>query len=225
MTTTYPPKRLPANPNLTLHYDSHYHGRAVMAKKGPFITECLEALRLTIDRTLAEYPRVFAARVDLKFPHWYGVSEEFVHNQVIQRFAASLEAKIEADRSRACRVSGRAHDTKLRYFWVREVSGRGSPHYHFAFLLNRDAYHTLGKLESERANMFHRLEEAWASALRLSLEEVRGLVHVPDNATFRLTRNEGDPGVASFFHRVSYFCKEATKVYFGRTRSFGYSRN
>jgi hypothetical protein len=73
--------------------------------------------------------------------------------------------------------------------------------------------------------MFHRLEEAWASALRLSLDEVRGLVHGPDNAKFRLTRNEGDPGVASFFHRVSYFCKEATKVYFARTRSFGYSRN
>jgi len=195
-----------------------------MADKGPLINEYLEKLWQTTQRAMAEYSRVFAARIDLKFPYGYGLPDAFVHNVAIQRFVESLKAQIEADRRRAVRDNGRAHDTRLRYFWVREVGDRGVPHYHFALLLNKDAYHTLGKLVTDRVNMFKRLENAWASALQLSQAEVRGLVHVPDNAEFTLTREVGDVGVAEFFHRVSYFCKSATKVYCGRTRNCECSR-
>lgn len=224
MTNLSLPKRLPGNSNLSIWYESDYRGFALMADKGPFITEYLEKLWQTTQRALDCYPRVFAARVDLKFPVGYGMPEGFVHNTVLRRFIDSFEAQLKADQARAVREGRRVHHTELFYFWVREVSTAKQPHYHFAFLLNHDAYHTLGRLETERVNMLYRLQKAWASALRLSIPAASGLVNVPDNPSFRLTREFNDPGVAAFFHRVSYFCKVATKVYFGRTRNCDSSR-
>lgn len=220
----FPPKRHPGNSNLTLWYEPYYRGLPVMFEKGPFITEYLEKLRQTTQRALLLYPRVFAARIDLKFPDGYGMPEDLVQNTVLRRFIESFKAQIEADQDRAVREGRRVHHTELLYFWVREVSSTGQPHYHFAFLLNHDAYHTLGRLETERVNMFHRLQKAWASALRLSIPDVSGLVNVPENATFRLSRDLNDAGVAAFFHRTSYFCKAATKVFIGRTRNCDNSR-
>ncbi|MDH4562325.1 inovirus Gp2 family protein [Pseudomonas sp. BN411] len=224
MSTQATPKRHPGNSNLTLWCQPDYYGLPLMVEKGPFITEYLEKFQLVTEKALMAYPRVFAARVDLKLPSGYRMPDDFVHNTVIRRFIDSFGAQLKADQDRAAREERRVHATELRYFWVREVSGQGQPHYHFAFMLNRDAYHTLGRLETERVNMFHRLQEAWARALQLSILDVSGLVNVPDNASFHLNRGEGDPGLAAFFHRVSYFCKNATKEYFGRTRNCGYSR-
>lgn len=195
-----------------------------MVEKGPFITEYLEKLWKTIQRALWHYPCVFAARIDLKFPEGYDIPEDFVHNTALRRFIDSFEAQLEADQARALRKGRRVHRTELLYFWVREVSSTGQPHYHFAFMVNEDAYHTLGRLKTERVNMFHRLQWAWASALRLDVSELKGLVNIPKNAEFSLSRAYGDPGVAAFFHRTSYFCKAATKVYFGRTRNCDCSR-
>lgn len=224
MFTQYPTKRHPDNSNLTLNRDNQYSGMSLMVEKGPLITEYLEMLWVTIQRALIAYPRVFAARIDLKFPSGYCMPDEFERNAVIRRFIGSFKAQLKADQDRAAREGRRVHATALRYFWVREVSSQGLPHYHFAFLLNRDAYHTLGRLQTERVNIFQRLQEAWASALRLSLPEVSGLVNVPENASFDLSAGPGDPGVAAFFHRVSYFCKADTKDYSDRTRNCGCSR-
>lgn len=218
------PKRHPGNSNLTIWRDSHYRGLELMVDKGPFIAEYLEDLWQTIQRALACYPRVFAARVDLKFPDGYGMPDDFVHNTVMRRFIASFEAQIEADQDKSRREGKRVHPTELFYFWVREISSAGKPHYHFAFLLNEDAYHTMGRLLTDRVNIFHRLQRAWSRALHPSEPDVSGLVNVPENATFRLKRAVGDPGVAAFFRRTSYFCKVATKVFMGRTRNRGCSR-
>ncbi|MDT4883020.1 Inovirus Gp2 [compost metagenome] len=117
------------------------------------------------------------------------------------------------------------HPTVLFYFWVREVNAFGRPHYHFAFLLNEDAYFKLGNLAPTESNTFDRLQRAWVSALRLDdVSQAKGLVNVPDNAEFSLRGTVGDPGVAAFFRRTSYFCKVATKVFIGRTRNRGCSR-
>lgn len=218
------PKRHPGNSNLTIWYDSHYRGLELMVDKGPFIKEYLEDLWQTIQRALACYPRVFAARIDLKFPDGYGMPVELVSNTVMRRFIDSFEAQIEADQDKSRREGKRVHPTELFYFWVREVSSTRQTHYHFAFLLNDDAYHTMGRLQTERVNIFHRLQRAWSSALGLSVPDVSGLVNVPENATFRLKRGVGHPGVAAFFHRTSYFCKVATKDVGGRTRNRGCSR-
>src|SRR5690606_3437572 len=128
--------------------------------------------------------RLLAFRVDIKLPErsppaWTS------SNSVISRFFESFKAKIEHDRWRAKMRNPKAHQTSVHYFWVREVGGSASSdrqHYHALVLLNRDAYYTLGRLSSENENLFQRLEEAWASALRLPLDQVRGLVHKPENA-------------------------------------------
>ncbi|MNF63728.1 hypothetical protein D3C84_454360 [compost metagenome] len=219
------PKRHPGNSNLTIWYDSHYRGLELMVKKGPFFKEFLEDLWQATQRALSYYPRVFAARVDLKFPRWYGMPEDFVHNTVMRRFVASFEAQIEADQDKSRREGKRVHPTVLFYFWVREVNAFGRPHYHFAFLLNEDAYFKLGNLAPTESNTFDRLQRAWVSALRLDdVSQAKGLVNVPDNAEFSLRGTVGDPGVAAFFRRTSYFCKVATKVFIGRTRNRGCSR-
>ena len=47
--------RHPGNTNLSIHYDATFQGLPVMVDKGPFIQDYLAALRLTLDRALAEY--------------------------------------------------------------------------------------------------------------------------------------------------------------------------
>jgi hypothetical protein len=218
------PKRHPENSNLSIWYEPCYQDWPLMVEKGPFLTEFLEDLCQTTHRALAYYPRVFAARIDLRFPEGYGIPDDFVHNTVMRRFVDSLEAQIKASQDKSRREGKRVHPTELFYFWVREVNYVGRPHYHFAFLLNEDAYFKLGNLVPAESNMFDRLQRAWASALRLDVSEVKGLVNVPKNAVFSLRRALGDPGAAAFTYRTSYFCKVATKVFMGRTRNRGCSR-
>ncbi|MNJ59903.1 hypothetical protein D3C77_556090 [compost metagenome] len=139
----------------------------------------------------------------------------------------SFKAKIEHNREKARDRNQYAHDCKVRYVWARELGEGRRPHYHLLILLNRDSFYTLGRLRSERGNNIRRLEEAWASALRLSVDEVRGLVHIPGNAEYRIDRNvcPGDADeLPALFHRASYLCKAATKSYGSRQRGFDTSR-
>ena len=100
-------------------------------------------------------------------------------------------------------------------------------HYHLLILLNRDAYYSIGRLGSERVNMISRIEESWARALGLHVDHVRGLVHIPKNAEYRIDRvkrrDNGDD-LDDLFKRASYLCKKATKHYGDRQRSFDTSR-
>ncbi|MNY80024.1 hypothetical protein D3C86_2209050 [compost metagenome] len=71
--------------------------------------------------------------------------------------------------------------------------------------------------------MFNRLVEAWASALRLSVEVMSGLVEIPNNPSYPINRD--DPvGQEAFFYRASYLCKSATKAYGDGSHGFGCSR-
>jgi hypothetical protein len=114
------------------------------------------------------------------------------------------------------------HDSKVRYVWAREIGYLGKPHYHVLILLNRDAFTALGKFELGRENIFNRLVEAWASALRLTLDECNGLVHIPDNPTYQLDRDD-ERELQELFFRASYLCKAATKVYGDGQHGFGCS--
>lgn len=94
-------------------------------------------------------------------------------------------------------------------------------------LLNRDAYYTVGRLRSERVNIISRIEEPWAYALGLSVEQVCGLVHIPKNAVYRIdreVRRDEEDELPALFHRASYLCKVATKSYGDRPRRFDTSR-
>lgn len=88
---------------------------------------------------------------------------------------------------------------------------------------NRDAFHTVGRFQSERENLYSRIQSACTSALRIPFDDADGLVHIPDKATFHLSQD--DPAeMDRYFHRVSYLCKAATKDYGSRCRAFGCSR-
>ena len=116
---------------------------------------------------------------------------------------------------------------KVRYVWSREIGQGGRQHYHLLILLNRDAYYTIGRLGSERVNMISRIEGSWAGALGISLDQVRGLVHIPKGAEYRvdreIRRGEVDE-LPDLFFRASYLCKVATKSYGDRQRGFDTSQ-
>lgn len=217
-------QRHPSNTNLSLHYDETFEGLPVMADKGPFIYEHLAKLKLTMERALGQYPRVFAFRCDLRFPAHVQLGDQAYANAMIGSFIESFKAKVAHNRRMAAQENKRAHTSEVRYVWARE-QGQGSQvhHYHLLILLNQDAFYTLGKLESENQNLFHRLEEAWASALGLPVRAVHGLVEIPENPTYRIRRDE-PMGQVELFHRASYLCKAATKVYGHGHHGFGCSR-
>lgn len=215
--------RHPYNTNLHLYHEPTYAGMFIMHDKGPFNQEYLEALDATIKSALNEYPRVFSFRVDLRFPVEGYLPCDAYTNAVIGRFLESFKAKIKHNREMARRASGYAHDCRVRYVWAREIGGGGRPHYHLVILLNQDAFYTLGKVGSENDNMRSRMDEAWASALGVSVEAVSGLVWVPENAVYRL-RREDPEGYRELFYRASYLCKAATKVYGDGQHGFGCSR-
>lgn len=99
----------------------------------------------------------------------------------------SLRTKSERNRAQARQRIKYAHGTQVRYVWAGETGHRGRPSYHLVIRLNKDAFYSVGKIAFDNDNMFHRLHEAWTSALRLPVDELYGLVEVPDNATYRLS--------------------------------------
>lgn len=229
------PVRHPANTNLHLYYEDTFEGFPLMRNKGPLIREYLSELNRTIELALAEYPRVLAFRVDLRLPQGIELPDYAYTNQVISRFFESFTRKIQYHQATVGK-RGYARGCKVRYVWSRETGQGGKQHYHLLILLNRDAYYTVGQLSSERVNMIDRLQEAWASALGLSVWLVEGLVHIPKKATYRVDRKPRERKVAGsdykvlvdelpeLFYRASYLCKVATKSYGDRQRGFGASR-
>ncbi|WDM85972.1 inovirus Gp2 family protein [Pseudomonas asiatica] len=220
------PLRHPDNTNLSLYYDKTFEDLPLMVDKGPFILEYLSALKRTIELALAEYPRLLAFRVDLRLPRGIDLPDYAYTNQVISRFFESFTKKIQFHQ-RKVGERGYARGCKVRYVWAREVPQGGRPHYHLLFLLNRDAYYTVGRLGSDRMNMISRMEGSWASALGLSVDQVRGRVHIPENAEYRVNREIRRGKVDELprlFYRASYLCKKATKSYEDRQRAFDTSR-
>ncbi|MFL1553671.1 inovirus-type Gp2 protein, partial [Pseudomonas sp. D47] len=136
---------------------------------------------------LSDHREVFAVRFDPRFPDDASPDSG---NAVISRFVDSLTFRIQSARKRSERLYGAAHRTSIRWCWVREVGRQGRAHYHFVLLLNRDAYHRLGRFQSERENLYSRIQAAWASALRIAFEEADGLVNIPANATFHLSQDD-----------------------------------
>jgi hypothetical protein len=224
-------KRHPANPNLHFWYDATYRGLSVMQSKAPLIREYLEILRDTTMRALDDHRRVFAVRFDLHFPADCLFTEYDCTNKVIAKFVESLESKIGWARDRSKRANAYAHNTEVHWVWAREHGSHserysdGRQHYHFALLLNCDAYRSLGSFNSGRVNLFTHIQRAWARALRVGIDEVDGLVFVPMNASFKLIRGGGEKDqLDAFFYRASYICKSRSKVYGNGFHAFGCSR-
>jgi hypothetical protein len=216
--------RLKANSNLTQYTGTHYAGLPILIGQGPFIEQYLQQTLATLQRALADYPRLLAVRFDLRYPHNQALADYAYSSAVISRFVESLKAKIKYNRSRAAEINQRVHDTVVRYVWVKEYGVEGRPHYHFLLLVNKDAFHTLGQFNSDFENLYTRIVSAWASALRLTPCEASGLVHIPNNAIYRINGREGSDVLSDLFYRVSYLCKVDTKRYGEWGHAFGCSR-
>ena len=210
------------NTNLILHLAPTFEGLPVQTERGPLVVPYLQRTKHVLDRTLQQYGRVFAFRVDLRFPVGFSFPP-IDNNDVLERFFASLKVKIRYNRDQALADNRYAHDTLVRYVWCRENGQHGIPHYHVAIMLNYDAFCTLGKFEMDRDNLFNRLHEAWASALDLSVDRVIGLVEFPSNP-FYVLRRDDENSIADFFYRASYLCKAETKSYGNGVHGFGSSR-
>lgn len=214
----------PSNRNQTLHYECRFKGLPVLTAHGPLVTEYLHALYRVVQQALEAHRRVCAFRFDLRFPANMAAWDHMITNEFMTRFIESLKAKIRHNRRQASQRLQLAHDTGVRYVWAREAGVDGRVHFHVALLLNEDAFFTLGKLNSDRENMGHRIQAAWASALGLTFEQTMGLVHFPENCVYRFDAGS-PPEVAAFFERASYLCKANTKQFGLGHHGFGASRH
>lgn len=104
------------NPNLTLYTDTQYAGMPVQTSPGPLIEQYLSRIYQVTNLALTQHPRTFAFRLDLRFPVDY-VGTDMESNQIIERFVASLKAKLHHNREKARQLNPYAHDCTVRYVW------------------------------------------------------------------------------------------------------------
>ncbi|KJZ09289.1 hypothetical protein TW85_22425 [Marinomonas sp. S3726] len=192
------------------------------------LSECnehyLSRIKITVDQSLKRSKRLVAFRFDLRFPANYQGDTE----KVITKFFDSFKAKLKAIEKRQFRLGKRVYKSNLTYIWVRERYNSNNDHFHVVIMLNKDAFHSFGKLNSVNPNLATRIMASWASALSLkdTNKDARGLIHQAKNGMYVF--NEKDDNYSekyeAFFKRLSYFAKDRTKVYGTGRRSFGCSR-
>ena len=222
------------NTNLSLHHAGDWQGIPVQPQRGPLVTNYLERIHFVIANAVADHTRTCVFRCDLKFPA-HGFEPD---TAVISRFVDSLKAQLNANAQRKERQGKRQHLCQLRYIWVKERDSSHLWHYHVALFVNRDSYFTLGACRPVanntgrdapfmQMNMVDRIRAAWASAMGINVQQIGGLVHLPNNPIYHLDGNDTafDSQYAELFHRLSYFAKLDTKHYGDGTNNFGCSRN
>jgi len=188
-----------------------------------------------INNAVNEYARVFAFRVDLRFPgdmlDYYQRNSDIPNGRVprvgveMSRFVESFKAQIKHDLYVKSKSGSRVYPCNLRVVWCREINESERFHYHLLVLLNKDAYFTLGNYKSP-ASMANRVVKAWASALALiNIEHAKRLVHFPDNHSYFIDRNSAEfsKQLNDVMYRTSYLAKTATKQYGDRRHNFGAS--
>lgn len=209
-------KRHNDNTNLRLINGNTYRGYPVQSDHGPLVANYLDKVIETMSLALEQHSKVFAFRLDLRFPSWFEQSDSST-NEHIRRFIEKFDAIIQAHLRRG------KHSSKLRYIWVREIGKHQNIHHHLAILLNGNAYSTVGNFSLGNKNLFTRIVDAWARALGVMPQEITSCVHIPENAGYRLSRSSTETTNA-FIYRVSYLCKSKTKQYGAQSHSFSSSR-
>ena len=198
---------------------SHFYmGYKIMQEKGPFIEAHLNRLIETIHQALEQYSKVFAFRMDLRFPYGMQTVSDEEASEALSRFLRYFKEAIESG------LANKRHKSKVRYCWCREVGARsGRLHYHLVILLNGNAYNSLGYYKSENRNLFSVICSCWARALRMDSSKVEETVHFPENCFYLLNRSS-ETKTSDLVYRASYLCKEGTKCFGDRRRNFVASR-
>lgn len=210
------------NKELRLFYGESYKGLPVMFEKGALIESYLERTYQVMNKSIGQYSKIFAFRVDLRLPFWMELLPNS-NNNVIESFLASFKAKIEVNRTQA-RLNGSRNNTVVRYTWVREFGRNGKPHYHFMFFLNGNAYCAMGQVKSMKSNLYSRLREAWASALGIAAIEAVGLVHKSRSFILNQSSRTFNHDHGEAFKVATYLCKAYSKYYRDGLHGFGSSK-
>lgn len=185
----------------------------------PNIFSYFEIVDGVLRYAMRDYLRLFVVRLDLRFPQRLP-SNQIPDNRVMGRFIKSLRSKINHQRERARKRGVRAHATDVRFVWVREFGDvHKRPHYHVMLVVNRDAYRSLGRYDSDDDNLARCIKGAWAAALNLEVAICDGLVNFTSNGQYEIINGNGYQEVLTAMH---YLCKDYTKVRDG-ARNVGYS--
>lgn len=189
----------------------------------------------TVMGALANHPRVLIARIDLRILNNGGYSDNPLERDVptcfvnigvglIKRFIASLNAQIATDQMNKAKEGKRVYYCPLNYVWVRERNTSHNEHYHVVLVINQESYYPLGRIHYE-GTLACMVNNAWASALGLTTDEIKGLVHIPENPMYTLNRNhpparfQKDLGEVAV--RLAYLAKAETKILGDGRRNFG----
>ena len=223
-----PRKRHPDCPKLILHYDDVYKGCNVQQYAGkPLVRQYLDSAIATIDQAVKDprYTRIFAFRVDLRYPNampWLSLHD---NSKVMKHFLAHVNYELQAANTK--------YNTPMRYIWAREQNNSELPHYHVMFLLNYDAFNRIGDMHPDpngrytKNNLYHRVVRAWANAIGWPQEEAGGLVHVcrsPDGGYGQCAHHEDVDAIREIFYTASYLCKAHTKPIGQQIHTFSTSR-
>ncbi|MGF1826252.1 inovirus Gp2 family protein [Vibrio splendidus] len=182
------------------------------------------ANELMMAKSLSDHNRLLVMRFELKFPTGYSGPTE-----IISKFFDSLRFKIQYDLKRKSKNRNRSINCRINYVWVKELSGNEGWHYHVALVLNYNVYRAFGKIDSRRNNTFNRISESWASAMKCSVNDVKGFVNLPQNSVYKLEKSSPSfyENFDDVMFRLSYFAKLKTKPYGGniRVRFYGTSKS
>ncbi|UTA81523.1 inovirus-type Gp2 protein [Halomonas sp. XH26] len=210
----HPRKRHQCNPALKLWWDMYYQNMRVNIEKGPLIENYLATLLRVMENARRECPRIFAVRIDPRFPARNYISNTGNDNSYIRNFINHLQWELD--------VAGTKYPHKMRYVWCREQVTSIHHHYHVLLLLSGDAYRSLGNYTHstggsfERDNLYHRIVRAWSVAIGWPLENMEGLVHIATDDmthqtyTWHYQRND-QATFEEVFRGASYMCKEYSK--------------
>ncbi|WP_045419663.1 inovirus Gp2 family protein, partial [Vibrio campbellii] len=176
------------------------------------------------------FPRTFAFRVDLRFPHGYKFGDTFPY---MKKFFGSLESQIAEELKRRKRRFRSVSEERLRYVWCKEIDKSENPHYHLVIFLNKDNFQSLGDFkrvirdERKCKHLYQMLLCAWSRVLGIELEEAHKAVHIPENAMYKVQTFEGEVVAGNevftkLFNRSVYLAKARTQS-IGVSRSFGRS--
>lgn len=189
---------------------SNFNGYPILLRHGVLIENILIGNEEVLARILSNHNRIAVMRFELKFPNGYTGNVE-----IISKFFDSLRWRLKNDLAQKTANRNRTIHSEVGYVWVKELSAACGWHYHVTLFVNYDVYNCFGLINGKNINMYNRLLFSWASALGLSIDLAKGLVHIPNNPIYKLDcRSETfNEDIHEVLYRLSYLAKLKTKPY------------
>lgn len=123
-----------------------------------FDTSLLDKLKEWLDFIINKYSKSYYVRLDFTFPDRSIVDiPEYVANVVFRDFLDIFRRWYERE------------GIRTDYFWVRELSSTGNPHYHLIFVID-------GNIFQSSWPIWERAKDVWAR--KLGLDDGAGYVHL-----------------------------------------------